>query len=123
MWVLRFPVDRPNISGGVSYLPAKPDPYDGVVASAANTWTAIVTAGAVQKAWPSVGAFRSLEVLQRDGNGEWGGRTTSVRVQGSAGASPVGVQLIAGRYREDLLLAAGATIEAAGPRIEACDPA
>lgn len=48
---------------------------------------------------------------------------TTGSVRGSAGESPVGVQLIAGRYREDLLLAAAATIEAAGPRIEACDPA
>ncbi|HWL81299.1 MAG TPA: amidase family protein [Roseomonas sp.] len=42
---------------------------------------------------------------------------------GQAGDAPVGVQLIAGRYREDLLLAAGAAIEAAGPAIQACDPA
>lgn len=48
---------------------------------------------------------------------------TTGSVQGSAGQSPVGVQLIAGRYREDLLLAAGAAIEAAGPRVEACEPA
>ncbi|HWX50362.1 MAG TPA: amidase family protein [Roseomonas sp.] len=41
---------------------------------------------------------------------------------GQVGDSPVGVQLIAGRYREDLLLEAGAAIEAAGPAVEACDP-
>ena len=37
--------------------------------------------------------------------------------------APVGVQLLANRYREDLLLAAGADIEARGPRIEPIDPA
>lgn len=42
---------------------------------------------------------------------------------GQVDGSPVGVQLIAGRYREDLLLQAGAAIEAAGPRVEPCDPA
>ena len=42
---------------------------------------------------------------------------------GMVEGSPVGVQLIAGRYREDLLLAAGAAIEAAGPPVEPCDPA
>ena len=33
---------------------------------------------------------------------------------GTVGKVPVGVQLLAGRYREDLLLSAGAAIEAAG---------
>ena len=36
---------------------------------------------------------------------------------GSVGTVPVGVQLIAGRYREDILIAAGADIERAGPPI------
>jgi amidase len=31
------------------------------------------------------------------------------------GRTPVGVQLVAGRFREDLCLAAGADIEARGP--------
>ncbi|SFU08533.1 amidase family protein [Sedimentitalea nanhaiensis] len=35
---------------------------------------------------------------------------------------PVGVQLIAGRFREDILIAAGAAIEAAGPVVTVCDP-
>jgi len=39
------------------------------------------------------------------------------------GTVPVGVQLLAGRYREDLLLAAGAAIEAAGVPAAPVDPA
>jgi amidase len=35
---------------------------------------------------------------------------------------PVGVQLVAGRYREDLLLAAGETIEAKGAPASPIDP-
>jgi amidase len=35
---------------------------------------------------------------------------------GQVGTAPVGVQLIAGRFREDILLAAGADIERAGPK-------
>ena len=38
------------------------------------------------------------------------------------GKIPVGVQLVAGRYREDILLSAGADIESAGPRITIADP-
>ena len=42
---------------------------------------------------------------------------------GAVGRVPVGVQLVAGRYREDVLLAAGADIEAAGTAPVAVDPA
>ncbi|KAA2214498.1 amidase family protein [Teichococcus oryzae] len=45
------------------------------------------------------------------------------QVEGPHGAAPVGVQLVAGRFREDVLLAAGALIEAASPPVTACDPA
>ncbi|OAE50676.1 amidase [Achromobacter xylosoxidans] len=41
----------------------------------------------------------------------------------SAGPSPVGVQVVAGRYREDLCLAAGEIIEAAGEPISIAQPA
>jgi amidase len=41
---------------------------------------------------------------------------------GMAGTAPVGVQLIAGRYREDLLLAAGEAIEAGGVPPAPIDP-
>ncbi|MNK27843.1 Acylamidase [compost metagenome] len=41
----------------------------------------------------------------------------------SAGPSPVGVQVVAGRYREDLCLAAGEIIEAAGEPIRIAEPA
>jgi amidase len=41
---------------------------------------------------------------------------------GLVGRVPVGVQLVAGRYREDLLLAAGAAIEAAGVPASPVDP-
>ena len=42
---------------------------------------------------------------------------------GAAKGRPVGVQLVSGRFREDILLAAGATIEAAGPLPDVADPA
>jgi len=42
---------------------------------------------------------------------------------GKVGSVPVGVQLIGGRYREDVLLDAGAVVEAAGTRPAVVDPA
>jgi len=41
---------------------------------------------------------------------------------GMAGSAPVGVQVIAGRYREDLCLLAGAAIEAGGVPLSPVDP-
>lgn len=41
---------------------------------------------------------------------------------GQAEGKPVGVQLIAARYREDILIAAGAVIEAAGPYPDVATP-
>jgi amidase len=42
---------------------------------------------------------------------------------GLVGGVPVGVQLLAGRYREDLLLEAGAAIESGGAPATPIDPA
>ena len=39
-----------------------------------------------------------------------------------SGPAPLGVQLVGGRYREDILLAAGAILEAGGPAIAPVDP-
>ncbi len=41
---------------------------------------------------------------------------------GLSGTAPLGVQLVAGRYREDLLLAAGEAIAAAGTPPAPIDP-
>jgi amidase len=41
---------------------------------------------------------------------------------GMVGGTPVGVQLIAGRYREDLCLLAGEAIEAGGVPVAPIDP-
>jgi len=43
-------------------------------------------------------------------------------VQGPLGIAPIGVQLVAGRFREDLCLAAGEAIEAAGAPMRAINP-
>jgi len=43
-------------------------------------------------------------------------------VQGPLGVTPIGVQLVAGRFREDLCLAAGEAIEAAGAPVSAITP-
>jgi len=72
--------------GRVPYLPAKADPYDGAVASTSHAWTASVPTSALEKAYPAMGRLKALQVLTRDGRGEWGGRVLTVRLAGDKGA-------------------------------------
>jgi SpoIID/LytB domain protein len=72
-------------SGGVTYLPAKADPYDGAVPSTSHTWSATLPAAALEAAYPQLGRLLSIQVLTRDGHGEWGGRVLSVRLSGDRG--------------------------------------
>lgn len=69
--------------GTQPYLAAKADRWDGWSGNKNHDWTVGITAAALKKAFPTVGTPRSLEVLARDGAGEWGGRVTSIKVVGS----------------------------------------
>jgi SpoIID/LytB domain protein len=73
-------------SGGVPYLPAKADPYDGAVPSASHSWSATLPATALERAYPGLGRLRTVQVLTRDGRGEWGGRVLTVRLTGDRGS-------------------------------------
>ncbi|HMC68005.1 MAG TPA: SpoIID/LytB domain-containing protein, partial [Mycobacteriales bacterium] len=86
-------------SGGQSYLPARPDAWDGVPTESWNShsWTDSITAGQLQAAYPSIGTFTSLTINSReslsgtDQNGhatgeQWGGRVTGMTVTGSKSA-------------------------------------
>ncbi len=58
---------------------------DGDARSPRHDWVLEVPVARVQAAWPQVGAYRSMEVLERNGLGADGGRATSVRIAGDAG--------------------------------------
>ncbi|MDQ1699768.1 MAG: stage sporulation protein, partial [Frankiaceae bacterium] len=88
-----------EVSGGHSYLPARPDAWDGKPTESWNShsWTDTVTATQLQAAYPSIGTFRSLTVTSRerlsgtDQNGhtvseQWGGRINGLTVTGSRGS-------------------------------------
>jgi len=83
--------------GSQPYLVAKPDPYDGVVPNSVHSWTASLPVGTIQSAFPSTGTFQRLEMVSRDGNGEFGGRILTIRVVGSAGSSEVSGDTFRGR--------------------------
>lgn len=70
-----------TVSGGVSYLVAKADPYDGRKAS--QRWSVALSQAKIEDAFPTIGTLRSVSVTARDGRGAWGGRAASVVVTGS----------------------------------------
>lgn len=72
--------------GSKPYLTARYDPYDGAIPSSAHSWSATVSATSVRTAYPGVGMPVRLTVLARDGKGEWNGRVTSVRIEGTSGS-------------------------------------
>lgn len=66
------------------YLAAHEDPYDGVKRD--QTWTVTLTSSKIQKAYPSIGTLKSVQVTARDGDGTWGGRVDAVKITGSSGS-------------------------------------
>lgn len=75
-------------------FPAVVDVGDATPSNPYHSWTTTVTAAMIEAAYPTIGQFASIEVAQRNGLGEWGGRVVSVRVKGSSGSVTVsGAQL------------------------------
>jgi stage II sporulation protein D len=72
-----------TVSGGVSYLPAKADPYDGMMPNSDHAWVRSVSASSIQAAYPTLGTLHDIVITGRDGNGVWGGRVTTLKLLGS----------------------------------------
>ena len=76
-----------TVNGGQPYLPAQQDPYDGLVPSSVHSWATSVSAQAIQQAYGAqIGRLQALVVTGRDGNGQWGGRITTLTLRGSSGS-------------------------------------
>jgi stage II sporulation protein D len=79
-----------TVYGGQSYLPAERDPYDGLVPSSVHSWSTTLPAAAIARIYgKQIGQLRSIVVTGRDGNGQWGGRVTSLELRGSSGTLSV----------------------------------
>jgi hypothetical protein len=48
-----------------------------------HDWSVKLSDKAFEARWPALGNLRRITVVSRDGNGEWGGRVTSLRLVGS----------------------------------------
>ncbi len=75
--------------GGLVPFPAVPDLGDATSLNPRYNWSVTLTAAQVQGKYPSIGTFTGLTVLARNGYGEWGGRVTSIRVEGTSGSTTV----------------------------------
>jgi stage II sporulation protein D len=65
-------------AGSMPYLVAQPDPYDGLANPTYSTWSTTIDDTQVEKHWPGMGDLTGIEVVARDGNGDWGGRVTEM---------------------------------------------
>lgn len=74
-----------TVRGSLPYQAAKADPYDGWAGNHVHDWTTTVTAAKISAAWPAIGTPTGVQVLERDGNGDWGGRVGRLRLSGTKG--------------------------------------
>jgi hypothetical protein len=97
---------------------AKADPYDGAIANSANSWSTSITASRIQAAWPSIGTYRQLRILSRDGHGQWGGRVLTAAFDGSNGSVTVSGATIRSVFglRSDWFVPTSPALPAAFPR-------
>jgi SpoIID/LytB domain protein len=72
-----------SVSGGEPYLPARSDPWDGAASNSVHSWSASLPVSALEARYPAVGHLVRLRVTARDGHGDWGGRVTTVVLEGT----------------------------------------
>ncbi len=81
-----------SASGGFTSganFPAVEDLGDAVASNPYFRWTATLQRSDLEAAYPAVGVLQSIEVLKRNGLGEWGGRALRVAVRGTKGTVEV----------------------------------
>lgn len=76
-------------AGSQPYLTSHADPYDLWAGNPNARWEVVVSATAIEKAFPLVGDFQKIQVLRRDGGGDWGGRVTQIRIVGADASGTV----------------------------------
>jgi hypothetical protein len=72
-----------SVRGTVPYQQARKDPYDDWSGNPVHDWSITVWDSTFESRWPALGNLRRITVADRDGNGDWGGRVTSLRLVGS----------------------------------------
>lgn len=85
-----------TVDGGFPYLPARQDPYDNAQSQDPYlNWSRSVSVGALANSFGMARVTR-IDVVQRDGNGEWGGRVLQATVYGVNGSGRAVSQPVSG---------------------------
>ncbi|PVG80675.1 SpoIID/LytB domain-containing protein [Nocardioides gansuensis] len=75
-------------AGSQPFLVDRADPYDAVPPeNVHHTWTHAVDDVALEKHYPAIGDLTRIDVVTRDGNGEWGGRVGDLQLVGTTGVA------------------------------------
>ena len=77
------------LSAGLPYLVDQRDPWDDWAPNPNPTWMRRVADTTLEALRPAIGDLTGVQVLDREGGGEWGGRVTAVRLVGKAGSAVV----------------------------------
>lgn len=85
-------------AGSAPYLVAKADPYDSWSGNSVHLWTKKLTASSLRSAYPLLGRPTRIQVLTRDGHGDWGGRVRTVRLTGSKGSVTISGETMRSRF-------------------------
>lgn len=72
-------------AGSQPYLQPVPDPDDAISANPHHLWRATIAVSSIEQAWPSIGSLTAIEIVQRNGYGDWGGRVVSAKIHGTSG--------------------------------------
>ncbi|MEO7397633.1 MAG: hypothetical protein ABIW84_03630, partial [Ilumatobacteraceae bacterium] len=67
-------------------FPAVIDEGDAVSGNAGHSWSATIAAATIETAYPAIGSYTGIDVVSREGNGQWGGWVLTLRVNGTAGS-------------------------------------
>jgi stage II sporulation protein D len=72
-----------SASGGLPYLRAQRDTWDGWGGNPVHTWKKTIKARTIESAYPAIGRLIGVNIVSRDGNGQWGGRVERLRLNGT----------------------------------------
>ena len=68
-------------NAGHGYLQARPDPYDAVAINPRHSWSAQLPVTSLEQRY-RIHRVERVQILRRDGDGQWGGRVLEARVEG-----------------------------------------
>ncbi|MGN6636907.1 MAG: SpoIID/LytB domain-containing protein [Oryzihumus sp.] len=76
---------KASVGASVPYTVAKADPYDATPSNPQHSWSTTVKVSTIEATWRSLGSYTGMRITGRDGHGDWGGRVTSMVLEGTGG--------------------------------------